>query len=64
LQSVLKGRILDAGGRFARLLRYPALLLEHLPDALRDALVPREGEPIKTLINIKTSVWQVSCQGR
>lgn len=62
LQSVLKGRILDAGSRFARLLRHTALLLEYLPDALRDALVPREGEPIKTLINIKASGTRVSAK--
>lgn len=62
LQSVLKRRILDAGSRFARLLRHTALLLEYLPDALRDALVPREGEPIKTLINIKASGTRASAK--
>lgn len=44
LQSILARSLLNAGRRFAGLLWHIALLFEYVPNAVRDALVPREGE--------------------
>lgn len=44
LQSILARSLLNAGRSFAGLLWHIALLFEYVPNAVRDALVPREGE--------------------
>lgn len=44
LQSILSRSLLNAGRRIAGLLWHIALLFEYIPNAIRDALVPREGE--------------------
>jgi len=44
LQPVQQRRVFDAGRREPGLVRYAALLQQHLPDAIRDTVVPREGK--------------------